>query len=139
MNLTQHRARHLIALAASLLATVASGALMLWCLATATVNDPAATEMQSYSTEYLNYSLFPLALLLLPVLGFAAALSVRVSLFGVAGVAVTQFWAVGEGNSRLVEAGWGQGLEVLAFAIPLGTTLLGLLAVVVGGILGRAR
>jgi hypothetical protein len=139
VNPSPHRARHLSALTIVVVSVAASAALMLAGLATATGEVLVDPDMQSYSTEYFNFAVYPLALVLVPLLGLAAAYSGRVALLGVLGVGLTQVWGIKEGNNRLAEAGWGSGLEVLAFALPIGTAVLALAAVAIGAGLGRRR
>lgn len=54
-------------------------------------------------------------------------------------MAVPQWFAQDEVVARYDESGWGDGLEVLGYALPLGVLVLGGVVVLVGGLVGRAR
>ena len=51
-------------------------------------------------------------------------------------VAVPQWLAMGEVMERYAERGWGDGLEVLGYLVPIQTALVGAVGVLVGALVG---
>ena len=92
----------------------------------------------SYDTEFVDMGVLQLSWFVVPLLGVAAASSVRVALLGTTAVSVTQFLAMAETVHRYRESGWGDGLEVLGYLFPIALTAVALVAVLVGWLVGRA-
>lgn len=132
------RRRHLVAALAALVATLASVVIVLVAL------DQASGEQlrpggDCCDVEFIDAGVLQLTWLLFPVLGASAWFSVRVALAGLVGMVVPQWLAMTETITRYDRSGWGDGLEVLGYVIPLGVLVLGAVAVLVGGLVGRAR
>lgn len=131
--------RHLIALALALLVTAASVAIVLLAL------DRASGEQlrgpgECCDVEFIDHRVLQLTWVLFPVIGAAAWFSTRVALVGLVGMVVPQWLAMDEVVDRYDRSGWGEGLEVLWYAVPVGVLVLGGLAVLVAGLLGgRSR
>lgn len=121
-------------------AVVASTVVVLAALAVASGATLRAGSDTSYDTEFVDGAVLQLAWLVVPLLGTAAASSVRAALIGTAGVSVTQFWAMAETVDRYRESGWSDGLEVLGYLFPITLTVVSLGAVLLGWLLGsRSR
>ena len=88
-------------------------------------------------TEFIDATTFSFRWLLLPILALAAAWSLRLALLGVLTVAVPQWLAMGVVMDRYAESGWSDGLEVLGYLVPIQTAVVGAIAVLVGGLLGK--
>ena len=130
--------RHLVAAALVLFVTLASIAVVLVALDQA-LGERVGPDGSCCDVDFIDYGLLQLTWLLFPVLGVAAWFSARVALAGIVGMTVPQWLATNEVIDRYYRSGWGDGLEVLGYAIPLGVLVLGGVTVLVGGLLGRAR
>ena len=130
--------RHLVALGLALLVAVASTAIVLVALDLAT-GEQVRRDGTCCDVEFLEYRVLQLTWLLFPLVGVAAWFSVRGALVAVIGMTVPQWLAQHEVVARYDRSGWGDGLEVLGYAVPLGVLVLAVVMVVVGGLLGRAR
>ncbi len=129
---------HLVALALALLVTAASVAIVLLAL------DQASGERlrgpgDCCDVEFIDYRVLQLTWLLFPVLAVAAWFSARVALVGLAGMVVPQWLATNEVVDRYDRSGWGDGLEALGYAVPIGVLVVGGLVVLVAGLRGRQR
>lgn len=89
-------------------------------------------------TEFIDEKTLGFLWLLFPVLALAAVWSLRLGLLGVLGIAVPQWLAMGEVMDRYAESGWGSGLEVFGYLLPILTALIGAVAVLVGALVGGA-
>lgn len=87
-------------------------------------------------TEFIDGKTLRLLWLLHPVLALAAAWSWRWAVLGVLGVAVPQWLAMDEVMNRYAESGWGDGLEVLGYLVPIQTAFVGGVSVLVGALVG---
>lgn len=130
--------RHLVSAALAVLVTVASVALVLLALDQA-IGERANPDGSCCEVEFIDYRILQLTWLLFPLLGVAAAFSVRVSLVALLGMTVPQWLAMNEVIARYDRSGWGDGLEMLGYAVPLGVLALGVVTVLVGGLVGRSR
>lgn len=88
-------------------------------------------------TEFIDATTLGLLWLLAPVVALAAVSSWRLALLGVVGVVVPQWLAMVEVMDRYAESGWGDGLEVLGFLVPIQAALVGAVAVVGGALVGQ--
>lgn len=93
----------------------------------------------SYATEFIDADFWNLAWLLVPLTGVAAALWLPAGLVAAALSVVAHSVAATVTVRRYDAGGWSDGLEVLSYLWPLGHLVLGLVAVVVGGLIGRSR
>lgn len=119
-----------------LVATVASVAIALVALDLATgVTRPRG---RCCRTEFIDRRTLELLWLLHPLLGLTAALSWRLAMLGVSGVAVPQWLAMREVVERYADSGWGDGLEVLGYLMPIQTAFFGSVAVFLGALIGGA-
>ena len=130
--------RHLVALGVAFLVTVASTGIVLVALDLAS-GEQVRRDGTCCDVEFLDHGVLQLTWLLFPVVGLAGWLSVRGALVAVLGLTVPQWLAQNEVVGRYDRSGWGDGLEVLGYAVPLGVLVLSLVMVAVGGLLGRAR
>ncbi|WP_372735262.1 hypothetical protein [Nocardioides sp.] len=129
--------RHLVSAALSSAAVGGCYAVVLIALSVA--SGETLIEGSSYSTEYIDVGVYALTALAIPLLAIAAGYSVGVALLGAAGVFAVEWWAIYESNQRLAAAGWADGLEVLAYLLPIGALLATVVLVVIGWLVGRAR
>jgi len=130
--------RHLVASGLVLLVTLSSVALVLVALDQA-LGERVRPDGSCCDVEFIDYGLLQLAWLLFPVLGVAAWFSARVALVGILGMVVPQWLAQNEVVERYDQSGWGDGLEVLGYVIPIGVLVLGAVTVLVGWLVGRSR
>jgi hypothetical protein len=128
---------HRRALLLSVVAVLASAVVVLVALAAASGVTERPGPETCCDTEFIDDAVLQLSWLVVPLLGVAAALSVRVALLGTAAVSVTQFLAMAETVHRYRESGWSDGLEVLGFLFPIALTVVALGAVLVGWLVGR--
>lgn len=130
--------RHLVAAALVLFVTLASIAVVQVALDRA-LGEWVRADGSCCTVDFIDYGVLKLTWLLFPVLGAAAWFSARVSIAGIIGMSVPQWLAMNEVIDRYHRTGWGDGLEVLGYAVPLGVLILSGVTVLVGGLLGRAR
>ena len=131
------RREHLLPLLLVLLASAASVTIALVALELAAgVTEPRG---RCCEVEFIDPGALRFVWLLYPVLALAAAWSWRVALVGVVGVAVPQWLAMAEVMDRYADSGWSDGLEVFGYLVPIQTTLVGAVAVLVGALVARAR
>ena len=123
----------------SVLAVVASTAIVLVALAVASGAQPRPGSGTSYDTEFVDMAVLHLSWLLAPLLGVTAFFSARVALLGVAGVAISQFLAMAETVHRYDESEWSDGLQVLGYLFPIAVTACCLGSVAIGWLVGRRR
>jgi hypothetical protein len=129
------RRENLAPLLLVLLATAASVAIALAALDLAAgVTRPRGRCCQ---TEFIDEKTLDFLWLLFPVLALAAVWSWRLALLGVLGIAVPQWLAMGEVMDRYAESGWGSGLEVFGYLVPIQTAFIGAVSVLVGALVGR--
>lgn len=128
--------RHATAAVLAALSVIASVVLVLVALAVADGTTPQAGSTTSYSTEFMDLRVYAVTALLIPVLGVAAIYSAGPALVGTVGVFLVELRGIWESNERLTAAGWADGLEVLAFGLPIGALLLTLVLVLGGGLAG---
>jgi hypothetical protein len=121
----------------SVAAFAASVVIALVALAVASGDTLLPGSGSSYDTEFIDMAVLQLSWVVVPLLGIAAASSVRVALLGTAAMAVSQFLAMAETVRRYEESGWADGLEVLGYLFPITLTVVTLGAVLVGWRLGR--
>ena len=112
---------------------------VLIALAVADGESLRAESSSSYSTEFIDVKVYALTALLPPVLGLAAAYSAGFALIGSVGVFAVEMWAIHEANARLAAAGWADGLEILAYLLPIGSLVASLVLILVGWLVGRSR
>lgn len=126
------RRGHLAPLLLILLAAAASVAIALVALDLAAgVTRPRG---RCCETEFIDASTLRFLWLLHPVLALAAVWSWRLALLGVPGVAVPQWLAMGKVMDRYAESGWGDGLEVFGYLVPIQTAFIGAVPVLVGAL-----
>ncbi|HVK23689.1 MAG TPA: hypothetical protein VM677_20235 [Actinokineospora sp.] len=90
-----------------------------------------------YQVEFIDTPMLGAALLLVPLLGVAAHRSVPIAALGLVGLVVPLVAGAWVAVRRYEDSQWGDGLEGLGYLIPIGIGALGLVAVVVGGLIGR--
>lgn len=134
---TRFPARFLMA--GGLAALAAVGSLVLSLLSLGLAEGVTAIDATSYETEFIDPTMLRLIPLLLPVIAFAAYHSARVGAVALVAAAVPLAYAVQVSIQRTDEAGFGSGLEMLSWVIPVGFAAAGLVAVVVGALIGHAR
>ena len=88
----------------------------------------------SYHTEYLDTAWWAASGLGLAVALVAAAFSWSWGLLAVVTTTAAQWYGVTVSNQRLVDDGWGSGLEVLGYVVPIAWAILGLVAVAVSAL-----
>ncbi len=106
-------------------------------ISTGATLQPGSTT--SYDTEYIDWRVYAVTALLPFVLGVAAAYSAWFAVLGTVGVFGVELWGVWESNERLAAAGWSDGLEVLAFLLPVGALVGTLVLVLIGGVAGSSQ
>lgn len=128
------RREHLAPLMLVLLAAAASVAIALVALERAA--GVTRTRGGCCDAEFIDATTLGVLWLLHPVLALAAAWSWRLALLGVLAVVGPQWLAMGEVMDRYAESGWSDGLEVFGYLVPIQTALVGVVAVMVGALLG---
>ena len=129
--------RHVRSLSAVLLCTAASVGTAIAALDLA--SGVTRTRGGCCETEFIDGTTLHLLWLLYPVIAAAGYWSWRTALLGVAGVALPQWLAMNEVMDRYAESGWGDGLEVLGYLLPIQVAVLASGAVLVGALVGRRR
>lgn len=128
------RRQHLVPLLLVVLVAAASTAVALVALDLASgVTRPRGRCCQ---TEFIDTRTLGWLWLLYPLVALAAAWSWRLALLGVPGLAVPQWLAINAVMDRYDESGWGDGLEVLGYLLPIQTAVIGTVAVMVGSSVG---
>jgi hypothetical protein len=130
--------RHRVALVLALLATLASFAVVVAALGLADGEEVRRNGL-CCDVELLDYTVLQLTWLIFPLVAGAAWFSGRVAPLAVLGMAVPQWFAAHEVVARYQRSGWGDGLEVLAYAVPLGVLVLAAVVALVAALVGRAR
>ncbi len=131
------RSRFVVAGGLAALAGVLSLAIALLGLALA--DGVTVVGRNSYGTEFLDPRVLYAIPLLLPLIALAAHHSARIGTLALVAATVPLGYAIEESNRRLMESGWGSGLEVLAWLIPIGFLIAGAFAVVIGGCTGHVK
>ena len=129
--------RHLQSLSAVLLSTAGSVGIAVAALHLAA----GVTRARGgcCETEFIDGTTLHLLWLLYPLVAVAAYWSWSTALVGVAGLAVPQWLAMNEVMERYAETGWGDGLEVLGYLLPVQVAVLASAAVLLGAWAGRRR
>ncbi|WP_436492848.1 hypothetical protein [Actinokineospora sp. HUAS TT18] len=118
-------------------AVVTVGSVVIVLIALSVASGEVHLGNSDYEVEFIDLPTLGAALILVPLLGLAAHKSWPIALFGLAGLVVPLIYGAWVAVRRYRESQWGDGLEGLGYLIPIGIGLLGLLAVAVGGLVGR--
>lgn len=128
------RRDHVIALVLVLAAVAASVAIAVVALDLAAgVTRPRG---RCCRTEFIDGQTLRLLWLPILLLAVAAGWSWRLALAGALAVAVPQWLAMNEVMDRYARSGWGDGLEVLGYLLPIQTAVFGAISVTVGALVG---
>jgi hypothetical protein len=87
-------------------------------------------------TEFIDTRTLGWLWLLYPLVALAAAWSWRWAMLGVLGLALPQWLAMNAVMDRYAESGWGDGLEVFGYLLPIQTAVIGTVSVLVGSSVG---
>ena len=124
------RRQHLVPLLLVVLVAVASSVVAVVALDLAAgVTRPRG---RCCKTEFIDTPTLGWLWLLYPLVALAAAWSWRLALLAVPGIAVPQWLAMDVVMDRYAESGWGDGLEVLGYAVPVVAAVIGVVSVWVG-------
>ena len=94
----------------------------------------------SYDTEFIEATTYDLAALAAVLLaGLAARRSWRLAVGGLAVAVAGLVWGGTVTVDRYADSGWGDGLEVVVYLVPLGAAVVGLAAIAVIARLSRRR
>lgn len=97
-------------------------------------------DSSSYDTEFIQEGVYlGAAVVATVILGAAAVRRWVPAALGLAGSVAGLLWGAVETVHRYRESGWGDGLEVFIFIVPIGTALLGGVVVTVVHLLARTK
>jgi len=131
--------RHVIGAALAVLSFFASVAIVLVALQVASGATLQPGSTTSYDTEFIDFGVYSVTVVLGFVLAAAALYSAGFAVLGALGVFAVEWWAMYESNERLAAAGWSDGLEVLAYALPIAALIGTMILILFAGLVGRAR